>query len=122
MRAHPGLVPRQADDAQAEQARAPLRAALARRGGSQLADVVALVEARRESPPESYSAGIIRLSPLPDPCSQPPVVTRGGVRWPDFGWERWRLAGEVDGAGKYRGERGDQVRIARALQWRGWKG
>lgn len=114
--AHPRVEPREADEALADQAGAPLRAALARRGGRRLAEVVALVDPRRESPPESYSAGIIHLSPLPEPRSQPAVVTRDGVRWPDFGWEHWRLAGEVDGAVKYRGERGDHVRIAEKLR------
>lgn len=107
---------REASDTEVESARGPLRAALRRRGGGRLTSALDLVDPRRESPPESYSFGVIHESPLPDPRSQVAVATGDGVRWPDFGWERWCLAGEVDGAVKYRGERADQVRIAEKLR------
>ncbi len=72
------------------------------RAGKRLSTLLGLVDVRRETPLESFSAGHIHLAGLPEPQPQARIRTAGGTYWVDFLWERFRVIGEADGEGKYR--------------------
>lgn len=66
-----------------------------------LTQAIELTDARRESPPESLSAGHFHLAGLPEPAYQVMIDTPIGQLFPDFYWPEHRLVGECDGAVKY---------------------
>lgn len=62
-----------------------------------------LADPRRESPAESQSFGYFAVAGLPLPCCQVMIETEIGVKWVDFGWPEFGVAGECHGAVKYDG-------------------
>ncbi|MCB0913267.1 MAG: DUF559 domain-containing protein [Propionibacteriaceae bacterium] len=74
-----------------------------RRGLASVVGAMPLVEPSRESPIESLTAAHIHLAGLPMPGFQIPIRTPAGVFYPDCYWEKQRVIGEADGAGKYDG-------------------
>src|SRR5690606_38175822 len=65
--------------------------------------LVALADGRAESPAESVSRMQMMRSGVPTPTPQFTVRDADGnwVARCDFGWEDFKLVGEVDGMGKY---------------------
>jgi very-short-patch-repair endonuclease len=88
---------------------APVQTALGSRARSsaQLRRAVSLVDVRRESPLESFSAGHFAQAGLPQPQLQARIRTPRGTYYADSLWPEQMLVGEADGAGKY--EEADQV-------------
>lgn len=78
---------------------------LTRRPGG-LTSAIALADPRRESAPESLSAGHFHVAGLPTPQIQAELSTPWGRLYPDFYWPEQRLIGECDGAVKYADETG----------------
>ena len=74
-------------------------AAATRRTG--LLAVIALADARRESPIESLSAGQMVLAGIPLPQFQHPFQTQLGTMYADCYWPEHQLIGEADGVVKY---------------------
>ncbi len=85
-------------------AREMLEQASLTRRPSGLASAIALADPRRESAPESLSAGHFHLAGLPSPAYQTMLESPLGRLYPDFYWPEQRLIGECDGAGKYADE------------------
>ncbi|MFT4297435.1 MAG: DUF559 domain-containing protein [Micropruina sp.] len=77
------------------------QAAATRRPGG-LGRAMELADPRRESAPESLSAGHFHLAGLPEPQLQRELRSPMGKLYPDFYWPEHRLIGECDGAEKYR--------------------
>ncbi len=99
------------------------QSAESRRRGRQLADAITALDALRESPAESLSAGHMILAALPLPVCQAEIRTAAGRFYPDFYWDRVRLIGECDGAVKYREASGyvaekDREQVLRDLGYR----
>ncbi len=99
------------------------QSAESRRRGRQLAGAIAAVDALRESPGESLSAGRMILAGLPAPACQAEIRTAVGRFYPDFYWDHVRLIGECDGAVKYREASGyvaekDREQVLRDLGYR----
>ena len=78
-------------------------AGLGPRGARRRRMALALTDPRHESPAESSSAAHIFLAGFPAPELQVRFVTTHGPRYADFYWATWKVAGECDGAVKYRG-------------------
>ncbi|MBV9292686.1 MAG: hypothetical protein JO222_09570 [Frankiales bacterium] len=70
-------------------------------GGRAAMVVVRYADGRSESPAESFTRGRIIQIGLPVPELQVWLPTSEGDKRADFYWEQFRLAGEVDGRGKY---------------------
>jgi hypothetical protein len=85
------------------------------RGVRQARRVVALADARSESPGESVVRWVVREAGLPAPEPAHAVVTSRGTYWVDLAWPELRVAVEFDGAVKYSG--GDYGEPAQRL-WR----
>lgn len=66
-----------------------------------LSAAIELCDPRRESAPESMSAGHFHLAALPAPQCQAKLQTPIGDAFPDFYWPEHNLIGECDGAVKY---------------------
>lgn len=66
--------------------------------------VLTLLDGRAESPLESVSRLRLRDTRLPEPDLQPLIFSRDGrfLGRPDFYWDEFGVAGEVDGRDKYR--------------------
>jgi hypothetical protein len=71
-------------------------------GGRSAMLVVRYADGRSESPAESFTRGRIIQIGLPLPDLQVWLPTSEGSKRAHFYWEQFRLAGEVDGRGKYR--------------------
>ncbi len=69
---------------------------------ARLAEHLAHVDPRRESPLESFSFGQMVVFGLPLPQLQVRIRTPEGDMYPDFLWEDAMVIGEADGMGKYR--------------------
>ncbi len=82
-------------------AREHLGDAAASHGRAALRTAIDLLDAARESPPESLTAGQLRLAGLPTPLFQHRIVSRLGPLYPDLFWPETGLIGECDGAVKY---------------------
>lgn len=67
---------------------------------------IELCDLRRESAPESLSAGHFHLAGIPAPQLQLRLDTPIGVTFPDFYWAEANLIGECGGAIKYTDEHG----------------
>ena len=84
---------------------ASVEASRGRTGVQQARRVVEFADSRSESVAESVSRVTISRTGLPQPVPQlsiqagDEVVARG-----DFGWEEWKLVGEMDGKVKYRSD------------------
>ncbi|MFT3877084.1 MAG: hypothetical protein QM708_11780 [Propioniciclava sp.] len=84
------------------------RSAAIRRGGSRLVTAIDAIDALRESPGESLSAGHMILAGLPRPECQKEIRTPAGRFHPNFYWRGPAhrngpgLVGECDGTIKYR--------------------
>jgi Protein of unknown function (DUF559) len=90
--------------------------------GAAVAEVLALVDPRTESPMESRTRMALHLGGLPAPAVQHPVLVRGARYYLDLAYPHVLLAIEYDGA-DHRGQRRarrDLVREA-ALTSLGWK-
>lgn len=68
---------------------------------ARLAEYLAYVDPRRESPLESFSYGQMVLHGLPLPQLQVRIRTPEGDVYPDFLWEDAKVIGEADGMAKY---------------------
>lgn len=66
-----------------------------------LTSIIDLTDPRRESAPESLSAGHFWLAGLPAPEYQMMLDSPSGRLYPDFYWAEQTLVGECDGAAKY---------------------
>ena len=73
------------------------------RGVRRARSVVALADARAESPGESIVRWIVHDAGLPAPTPGLAVDTRLGRRWLDLAWPELKVAIEFDGAVKYAG-------------------
>jgi Protein of unknown function (DUF559) len=62
---------------------------------------ISLADPRRESAPESLSAGHFHVAGLPSPQCQSAIDSPLGRLYPDFHWPDQNLIGECDGAVKY---------------------
>lgn len=72
-------------------------------GGRSIAPVLALADARTDSPLESLTRWVLHRLGLPAPVSQVDVVHRGGwIARVDFAWPELGVVLEADGMGKYR--------------------
>lgn len=89
---------------------------LSKRGRRRGVWVYARATATPESPLEAVSLAVIEWLGFPSPELQKWILGPTGVDDDrvDFWWERWRIAGEADGAEKYSGERGDARAALRA--------
>ncbi|MEG3615853.1 hypothetical protein [Isoptericola haloaureus] len=91
-----------------------------KRGVPRAREVLALADARSESPGESILRWIAHDEGLPAPEPGLDVGTHRGTVWVDLAWPEWRVAVEFDGAVKYSGgEFGDpsaRVRQEKARQ------
>lgn len=89
--------------------------------GADVAQVLALVDARAESPMESRARMALHLAGLPPPAVQHPVTARGNRYRLDLAYPHVRLAIEYDGEEhrSQRRARRDLVREA-ALTALGW--
>lgn len=94
---------------------------LGARGGGEVADVLALVDGRAESPMESRARVALVLGGLP-PAVQHPVIVRGRRYYLDLAYPHQRLAIEYDGEDHRRQARArrDLEREA-ALTAAGWR-
>ena len=88
------------------------------RSARRLAAVLAAVDPRRESPLESFVAGCIHQSELPQPTPQLLVETPEGDLYGDLGWKRYRLVLECDGMLKYKDQRSLHEEKARETRMR----
>jgi very-short-patch-repair endonuclease len=80
-----------------------LEEAAGARGVRRARSVVALADARAESPGESIVRWIVHEADLPAPTPGFAVDTRLGRRWLDLAWPELKVAIEFDGAVKYTG-------------------
>ena len=72
-------------------------------GMARARQVVLFADARSESVAESASRVTIARTGLPRPVPQVPIEVDGRIiARGDFGWEDWKLIGEMDGEVKYR--------------------
>jgi len=104
-----------------------LSAAVGDRGIRRARDVLALADARSESPGESILRWQVLAAGLPAPEPQIAVATRLGWRWVDLGWPEEYVALEFDGRMKYGGSARDtsaavfqEKRRQDALEDAGW--
>lgn len=88
------------------------------RSARRLAAVLAAVDPRRESPMESFVAGCIHQSDLPQPTPQLLVETPEGDLYGDLGWKSHRLVLECDGMLKYTDPRSLHEEKARETRMR----
>ncbi|WP_245719974.1 endonuclease domain-containing protein [Nocardia uniformis] len=95
------------------------------RGMRRLADLIPLVDAGAESPPESRTRLLLVDHGLPAPATQLVVRDSYGVFVArlDMGWEQWRVAVEYDGAQHWTDPRQrakdiDRLAVLESLSWR----
>jgi hypothetical protein len=95
---------------------------LGARGGGEVADVLALVDGRAESPMESRTRMALVLGGLPPPAVQHPVIVRGRRYHLDLAYPHRKIAIEYDGEDHRRQARArrDLEREA-ALVAAGWR-
>lgn len=118
-RVHPKKLRGPVEDHVLRDARAALRAVdhvLGRRGARRRRTALMLTDPRHESPAESASIGHMFVAGFPMPEVQCRFTLRHGECFVDFYWSKWAVAGECDGAVKYRG--GDSAEGQRAADAR----